>query len=115
MRIQPAALRTQPAALRTQALDGFMLPDAYGNTGVPWLTTEIHLTRKALPPSTATATTPPAASPAACTGGAHAFRGGFRLATLTEAESQGTVLRAVSAARAPTLRDPGCYTMGPRL
>ena len=97
--------------LVAEALDGFMLPDAHGCTGAPWLTTEIHLTRAApgtaAPPSTAACTaactgaSSPPPSPATCahaasTRGPHAFRGGFRLAS--EADGQGAaVLRAVSA------------------
>ena len=115
--------------LVAEALDGFMLPDAHGCTGVPWLTTEIHLTRAApgtaAPPSTAASTaastvassSPP--SPATCcahaasTPGPHAFRGGFRLAPETDAQGA-TVLRAVSAPHAlqPNVA-PGCNPMEP--
>ena len=116
----PTLSPTLTPTLTRKALDGFMLPDAHGCTGVPWLTTEIHLTRAAPAPgaapgtaaplpstaasmvaSTAAPSSPP--SPAACahaasTPGPHAFRGGFRLAS--EVDGQGAaVLRAVSAHR----------------
>ena len=99
--------------LVAEALDGFMLPDAHGNTGVPWLTTEVHLTRKATPPSTALAAGTLAASacpPPPGMAGPHAFRGGYRLATLAYAESEGVaLLRAVRRERtSPRLQLYAC-------
>ena len=85
--IRMLASRTLPATARVrlvvivrsmhvaEALDGYMLPaSADGATGLPWLTTELHLTRRAAGADDAGHT-----SLAQVTTTAHGFQGGFRL------------------------------------
>ena len=66
-----------------EALDGFMLPTGpSGTTGLPWLTTELHLTRRvgaAIDSETGATET---ASPQGSVPLPHEFRGGFRLSAL---------------------------------
>ena len=99
--IRMLASRTLPATARVrlvviirsmhvgEALDGYMLPTGPdGATGLPWLTTEIHMTRAVTgaedaedpPPSTQSAT------------GQHGFQGGFRLSAAGDGK-----LKAIAA------------------
>ena len=98
--IRMLASRTLPATARVrlvvivrsmhvaEALDGYMLPaSADGATGLPWLTTELHLTRRATGADDAGHT-----SSTQVTTTAHGFQGGFRLSTAGENE-----LKAITA------------------
>lgn len=96
--IRMLAGRTLPATARVrlvvivrsmhvaEALDGYMLPaSADGTTGLPWLTSELHLTRRVAAESAEGPSTQSGATP-------HCFQGGFRL----RPAGDGT-LRAASA------------------
>ena len=76
-----------------EALDGIMLPtDANGSTGLKWLTTELHLTRRVggeQGGGSRVRDAPPAGTTT------HSFRGGFRLSVARE--GGGDALTAVSA------------------
>jgi hypothetical protein len=97
--IRMLASRTLPATARVrfvvivrsmhvaEALDGYMLPaSADGATGLPWLTTELHLTRTVVGADDAGYPSP---NQVAST---HGFHGGFRLGTAGE-----DTLRATTA------------------
>ena len=88
-----------------EALDGFMLPASSADrvTGMPWLTTELHLTRRlkgpSQPPVPAASSHPPPALEQTPPAVPHAFRGGFRLRPLFDSRGDGNLLflEAVSA------------------
>ena len=94
--IRMLASRTLPATARVhlivivrsmhvaEALDGYMLPaSADGATGLPWLTTELHLTRKVVGADDVENTT---SSQVATV---HGFQGGFRLSTAGDGTLRG--------------------------
>ena len=100
--IRMLASRTLPATARVhlivivrsmhvaEALDGYMLPaSADGATGLPWLTTELHLTRKVVGADDVENTT---SSQVATV---HGFQGGFRLSTAGD----GTLMAAAAPYR----------------